>query len=251
MNGEVLPFSYYRRLSARQRRIYDQSDSVGRVELPRPDRLQAQVDALAGALGTADRRATETAATKLSASILSALHVSGVRVRVLATRPSHDWGELHGLYEPDEGKRPLITVWMRTAQRKQVVAFKTFFRTLLHELNHHLDYELLQLDDSYHTQGFYKRESSLFHQLVPDPSRYDPRTRGKPRSKSEPGTTSSAAQTTRSRSTRAAADMDGSSRAAAARRDVGATSDLAASSPVRSVERAPRVEQTKLPFADE
>ena len=37
---------------------------------------------------------------------------------------------------------------------------------------HHLDYELLELDDSYHTQGFYKRESSLFGQLVPDPSRY-------------------------------------------------------------------------------
>ena len=44
--------------------------------------------------------------------------------------------------------------------------FRTFLRTLLHELCHHLDYELLDLDDSFHTEGFFKRESSLFKQLV-------------------------------------------------------------------------------------
>ncbi len=175
-----MPFSYYRRLSARQRRIYDKSDAVTRVEVPQPERLRRDVDAVAAALRQENRRATEEAAGALGAALLSALKVSGVRVRVLAARPSHDWGELHGLYEPDSGKRPLITVWMRTAQRKQVVAFKTFLRTLLHELMHHLDYELLELDDSYHTQGFYKRESSLFRQLVPDPSRYEAKstTRG-------------------------------------------------------------------------
>ena len=55
---------------------------------------------------------------------------------------------------------------MRTAQHKRVVAFRTFLRTLLHELCHHLDYELLKLEDSFHTEGFFKRESSLFKQLV-------------------------------------------------------------------------------------
>jgi len=168
-----LPFSYYRRLTVRQRRIYDQSDAVSRVELPNPARLFPQVDAVALALRSTDRRVTEKAAGELSAAMLHVLRVPAVRVRVLAARPSHDWGELHGLYEPQAGKRPLITVWMRTAQKKQVVAFKSFLRTLLHELVHHLDYELLELDDSYHTQGFYKRESSLFRQLVPDPSRYE------------------------------------------------------------------------------
>jgi hypothetical protein len=55
---------------------------------------------------------------------------------------------------------------MRTAQRRQVVAFRSFLRTLLHEISHHLDYELFKLSESYHTEGFYKRESSLFHQLM-------------------------------------------------------------------------------------
>lgn len=57
---------------------------------------------------------------------------------------------------------------MRTARQRRVVAFRTFLRTLLHELCHHLDYQLLRLPDSFHTEGFYKRESSLFHQLMDD-----------------------------------------------------------------------------------
>ena len=58
-----------------------------------------------------------------------------------------------------------ITLWMRTAKRGQVVAYRTFLRTLLHELCHHLDYTYLHLRDSLHTQGFYQRESSLFAAL--------------------------------------------------------------------------------------
>jgi hypothetical protein len=60
----------------------------------------------------------------------------------------------------------VITVWMRTAAKKHVVAFKTFLRTVLHEICHHLDYELYGLEESFHTEGFFKRESSLFHQTV-------------------------------------------------------------------------------------
>jgi len=40
-------------------------------------------------------------------------------------------------------------------------------RTLLHEICHHLDYELYKFPETFHTEGFYNRESSLFHQLVP------------------------------------------------------------------------------------
>jgi hypothetical protein len=58
---------------------------------------------------------------------------------------------------------------MRTAKRGRVVAFKTFLRTLLHEVCHHLDYTHLQLKESYHTQGFFQRESSLFHAIMTRP----------------------------------------------------------------------------------
>ena len=64
-----------------------------------------------------------------------------------------------------------ITLWMRTAQKKQVVAFRTFLRTFLHEIGHHLDYELLRLAETFHTEGFYKRESSISNALLAQEAR--------------------------------------------------------------------------------
>jgi hypothetical protein len=60
---------------------------------------------------------------------------------------------------------------MRTARHRRVVAFKTFLRTLLHEVVHHLDFTLWRMPESFHTEGFFRRESSLFNQLVPDAAR--------------------------------------------------------------------------------
>ncbi len=119
------------------------------------------------ALRAENRFSLERVSQKLMSAMVSALGARGIHVRVYAVRPHGNWGELHGLYEPGEGRAPArISVWMRTAQRRRIVAFRTYLRTLLHELCHHLDYELLRLADSFHTEGFYKRESSLFHQLM-------------------------------------------------------------------------------------
>jgi len=59
-----------------------------------------------------------------------------------------------------------ISVWMRTAQKEQVVKFRTFLRTVVHEMCHHFDYELHGLPESFHTQGFYTRESTLVRELL-------------------------------------------------------------------------------------
>jgi hypothetical protein len=71
------------------------------------------------------------------------------------------------LYEPAEGAgKATISVWMRTVRRRQVVAFKSFVRTVSHEVCHHLDYGLFALEETFHTEGFYKRESSLANALL-------------------------------------------------------------------------------------
>jgi len=88
-----------------------------------------------------------------------------VRLEVRAVRPSNRSGELHGLYQ-SAGRSQVISVWMFTAKRSQVVAYRTFLRTLVHELGHHIDYEYLSLRDSFHTDGFFQRESSLVRQLL-------------------------------------------------------------------------------------
>lgn len=162
-----MPFGYYQRLTIRQRRIYDRSDSIKVLRLPDAAALRPPTSAVAEALSSESRGATEAASQGLAVGIHRQFAVPPVDLRVLAARPSRTWGELHGLYEFGPGReRPRITLWMRTAQKRKVVAFRTFLRTLLHEVCHHLDYSLLKLPDSFHTQGFYQRESSLFHQLM-------------------------------------------------------------------------------------
>ena len=163
-----MPFAYYKRLTTRQRQIYRESDAVAAIPLPGGRDLLAQVDAVREALETGDRTATQMAADRLLAAIADRLDVPPLRTQILEVRPAKDWGELHGLYTTAFGGRAAqVQVWMRTAQRRQVVRFRTFFRTLLHELCHHLDYELFRWPDSFHTEGFYKRETSLLKQLLP------------------------------------------------------------------------------------
>ena len=162
-----MPFSYYRRLTRAQQRVYQQSDGVAAVRLPGAKDLRPLAEALAVALASEDRAAVQSVADRLLAGMTTALKVPPLRTQVLSVRPSKSWGELHGLYTPaGQGGVARVTLWMRTAQRHQAVKFRTFLRTLLHELGHHLDYELIGLPDSFHTEGFYKRESSLLHQLL-------------------------------------------------------------------------------------
>jgi hypothetical protein len=119
-------------------------------------------------LEAADRSATERACQALVDALNAQLGTPAVRVLVFERRPSNNRGELHGLYEPDEvtGGRARISVWMRTARKDQVVKFRTFLRTLVHEACHHLDYELYKLPETFHTQGFYARESALVRDLL-------------------------------------------------------------------------------------
>jgi hypothetical protein len=162
-------FSYYQRLSKRDQSTYRASDGILAVSLPVPALLHPLVRGLRDALAREDRRLVEAAATYLCRGLTEMLEVGPVAVQVLAIRPVSSTGELHGLYTRDPGRPPHLQVWMRTARHRRVVAFRTFLRTLLHEVGHHLDYEYLKLEDSFHTEGFFRRESSLFHQLVPEP----------------------------------------------------------------------------------
>ena len=163
----IVVFSYYNRLTPAQKRLYRASDGITSVRLPGAEELRPLTAALDAALRLEDREHAEEICRKLAAGMATRLEVPLVRVKVLAVRPSATWGELHGLYVP-AGRRvsAVITLWVRTAKHRRIVAFRSFLRTLLHEFCHHLDYEHFGLPDSFHTQGFYKRESGLFHQLA-------------------------------------------------------------------------------------
>ena len=161
-------YAYYANLKPRQKATYRRSDETIKLPLPSRAAVAPLVTSVGKALESEDRARVERASRALADAIAAAFDVRPVRIKVLSRRPSTSESELHGLYEPADGRtQPVIRVWMRTSQHMRVVAFRTFVRTLLHELCHHLDYELLKLDDSFHTEGFFKRESSLFKQLMP------------------------------------------------------------------------------------
>ncbi len=160
-------FHYYRNLNATDQRIYRQSDAVGAVQLTDPSRLQRLITPIEQSLRVENADGLEAACNLLTTALCDDLNVEYVSVAVEAARPASDTEDLYGLYEPgDASTYAAITVWMYTARLRKVVAFRTFLRTLLHEFCHHLDYELLGLEDSFHTQGFFERESSLFKQLL-------------------------------------------------------------------------------------
>ncbi len=161
-----MPFAYYDRLSPARQAIYRRSDEIVTLDLPAGVVVADAVRGIEDGLARGHRPAVQRGSQELIDAMIAGFGVPFVDVRVLAVRPSDVEGELHGLYEPDEDiPRARISVWMRTAQKKQVVAFRSFVRTLVHEFLHHLDYEHFKLPETFHTQGFYKRESTLANAL--------------------------------------------------------------------------------------
>jgi hypothetical protein len=160
-------------LSAESKRTYRKSDALLRIAVPDIAALIPLAKTVEPALASADRAAVERACQALVDGLNARLATPPIVVRVLERRPANNEGELQGLYEPDEvtGGTARISVWMRTAQRVQVVKFRTFLRTLIHEVVHHLDYELYRLTETFHTQGFYARESALMRELLGEPPR--------------------------------------------------------------------------------
>ena len=157
-----MPFAYYDRLSPARQAIYRKSDAIVTLALPAGIDVVPAVRTIEDGLARGHRGTVQAGSQSLVDALVRGFAVPRVAVRVLAVRPSDYEGELHGLYEPNEDRPPaVISVWMKTAQRKQVVAFRSFVRTLVHEMLHHLDYEHFRLEETFHTEGFYKRESSL------------------------------------------------------------------------------------------
>jgi hypothetical protein len=174
--------AWFHRLPPAAQRAYLKSDAIDRYQVTAGVAIFSAVAALMRALEGGASSIVERAAQGVAAVLCRLLEVRPVKVEVRNVRPHNTRGELHGIFYPRGPARvpssvpgslpsrngePLIILWMRTAQRHDVVKPKTFLRTLVHELGHYLDYAHLRLGDSYHTMGFYKRESFLVRMLMP------------------------------------------------------------------------------------
>ena len=162
---------YFYRLPARSQRAWLKSDSLDHFDLTPDSAAVWLAAALIAALPSGAPLPIERAVQALADQLCRLMAVREVKVEVRGVRPHNTRGELHGIFYPygPSGRRgaPLIILWMRTAQRHDVVKPKTFLRTLMHELGHYLDYALLGLEESFHTTGFFRRESFLVKALFP------------------------------------------------------------------------------------
>ncbi len=162
-DGGALPGFFYR-LAPRDQKVYLQSDAIDAFDLVAGPNALALAEALTAALEGGSVAGTGRAAQALVTELCRLLGVRNLPIEVKGARPRNARGELHGIFYPDA---PRIVLWTRTALRHDVVKPKTFLRTLMHELAHYLDYALLRLGNSYHTRGFFKRESFLVRAVFP------------------------------------------------------------------------------------
>jgi hypothetical protein len=163
----IMPFAYYNELAPSQKRVYDRSNNLPEVQLRRPADIHLTVRELHKALAAEDNSAVKKLARQMCHLICEDLQIKPVELNMRMRRPSNSREELMGLYEIEEGETPRISIWVKTAIKGKQVSFKTFLRTILHELCHHLDYYLFDLADSLHTEGFFKRESALYKAVLP------------------------------------------------------------------------------------
>ncbi len=164
--SEQLPAFFYR-LSPAAQRTYLRSDAIESFNLvPSPEALRMTATLMNALAEGRQAAAAGLIARQLAGELCRLLQVRPIDIEVRGVRPHNTRGELHGIFYPT--RPPRIVLWMRTARRHQTVKPKTFIRTLLHEIGHYLDYALLRLGNSFHTSGFFKRESSLVRALLPE-----------------------------------------------------------------------------------
>ncbi len=144
---------------------YTASDRLTELQAPDDSALLELSNVVADAMKVGKTPPVKQSCSEFLATASDFYQVQCPSVKVLASRPLRvregGWAtELFGDYDPES---LLIRVWMRTAVQKKVTSHGTFLSTLVHELCHHLDFELHGFQSSPHTRGFYERVAVLYH----------------------------------------------------------------------------------------
>ena len=143
---------------------FQESDRTVTLALPPSAELLILVQPIEAGMKASKGPEVRAACERFLQSLSQFYGVPRCEIRVLASRPlrvRENWSsELFGDYDPST---MAIRVWMRTAVKKEVTSFGTFFSTVCHEYCHHLDFQLFKFADSWHTRGFYERAAALYH----------------------------------------------------------------------------------------
>jgi hypothetical protein len=152
---------------------YQASDQHIELRLPIDERLRVRANAVETAMLGGKPAAVEYACNDFLSVAADFYQVRRPELHVLSARPLRvregGWSsELFGDYHPET---LVIRVWMRTAVKRQVTSYGTFFSTLCHEFCHHLDCASFAYRGSPHTRGFYQRAAVLYHHARGTPAK--------------------------------------------------------------------------------
>ena len=143
---------------------FQESDRTVTLALPPSAELLTLTQSIEAGMKIGKGPEVRVACERFLQSLSRFYQVPPCGIRVLASRPLHireNWSsELFGDYDPST---MAIRVWMRTAVKKEITSFGTFFSTLCHEYCDHLDFQHFKFADSWHTRGFYERAAALYH----------------------------------------------------------------------------------------
>ena len=116
---------------------------------------RAAVFLLEWALAHDDRPRTAHVAQVICDELCAALQNAAAARPGQAERPSDVRGSCTASINRPGGARSSASGCSPPSAARS--SYKTFLRTLVHEMGHHLDYQLLHLEDSFHTDGFLAR----------------------------------------------------------------------------------------------
>ena len=151
-----------------EKKAYEISNRLFSVDFKVTPSMRRKVDDLALWLAAGDKSRVRGATQAVIDLLCDAARVPQAHIALRERAYAKFKGDkavwkLYGLCAPDG----TIMLAFRTAVRRKVFAFKTYFNTLVHEFMHHYDTQRLRLGASFHTRGFYQRVRDLVDQLIP------------------------------------------------------------------------------------
>lgn len=141
---------------------YKQSNSI--TAIPNLTFFNCETQKLYSKYREADK-ITQEMLQKLSNAIFSDLGLRALNISFKGRRPHSSDGaritqQTLGVHRSAMLSQS-IQIYAKTAARQDDVKPKTAISTLLHEINHNLDYNILKLVKSIHCKGFYTRLKHL------------------------------------------------------------------------------------------
>lgn len=155
-----------RRFSKAEKRAYELSNALARVDFAVTPSMRRKVEDLARWLAAGDKAMVREATQAILDLLCEAARVPRATLKLKDTAYAKFRGgravwKLYGTCDKDG----TITIAFKTAVKRQVFAFKTFLNTVVHEFMHHYDHMGLRLAASFHTSGFYHRVRDLYGKL--------------------------------------------------------------------------------------